>query len=96
MITSGTPGISPLPLGATTSNSEPALSLSEKGRWKQKHNAQKQTVLKMEFKNFRNAFIQLPCQIVKTGRRIAYRLRSWNPWLGVFFRGFWVLRYSPG
>jgi len=73
-----------------------ALSLSEKGRWKQKHKSEKQTVLKMEFKKFRNAFIQLPCQIVKTGRKIVYRLLSWNRWLGVFFRGFWALRYSPG
>jgi hypothetical protein len=47
-----------------------ALSLSEMGRWKKKHIAQKETVRKMEFKKFRNAFIQLPCQIVKTGRRI--------------------------
>ena len=73
-----------------------ALSLSEKGRWKQKHKSQKQTVLRMEFKKFRNAFIQLPCQIIKTGRKIVYRLLSWNPWLHVFFRGFWGLRYSPG
>ena len=73
-----------------------ALSLSEKGRWKQKHKAQKQTVLKMEFKKSRNAFIQLPCQIIKTGRKIVYRILSWNQWLGVFFRGFWALRYSPG
>ena len=73
-----------------------ALLLSEKGRWKQKHGAQKRMVLKMEFKKFRNAFIQLPCQIIKTGRKIVYRLLSWNQWLGVFFRGFWSLRYSPG
>jgi len=73
-----------------------ALSLSEKGRWKQRHKSQKQTVLKMEFKKFRNAFIQLPCQIIRTGRKIVYRLLSWNQWLDVFFRGFWALRYSPG
>jgi len=73
-----------------------ALSLSEKGRWKQRHKSQKQTVLKMEFKKFRNAFIQLPCQIIKTGRKIVYRILSWNQWLCVFFRGFWALRYSPG
>jgi hypothetical protein len=71
-----------------------ALLLPEDGRWKQKHKRQKQAVLKMEFKKFRNAFIQLPCQIVKTGRKIAYRLLSWNGWLRVFFRGFWALRYS--
>jgi len=73
-----------------------ALSLIENGRWKQKYKSEKQTVLKMEFKKFRNAFIQLPCQIIRTGRKIVYRLLSWNQWLGVFFRGFWALRYSPG
>jgi len=70
-----------------------ALLLPEEGRWKEKHKHQKQTVLKMEFKKFRNAFIQLPCQIIKTGRRIVYRLPSWNRWLVVFFRGLKMLRY---
>jgi len=70
-----------------------ALLLPEKGRWKEKHKRQKQAVLKMEFKKFRNAFIQLPCQIIKTGRKIVYRLLSWNRWLVVFFRGLKVLRY---
>jgi hypothetical protein len=73
-----------------------ALSLPEKGRWKEKHKNQKQAVLKMEFKKFRHFFIQLPCQIIKTGRRIVYRLLCWNGWLRVFFRGFWALRYSYG
>jgi len=73
-----------------------ALSLIENGRWKQKHKAEKQSVLKMEFKRFRNSFIQLPCQIIRAGRKIVYRILSWNRWLGVFFRGFWQLRYSPG
>ena len=73
-----------------------ALSLIENGRWKQRHKAEKQMVLKMEFKKFRNAFIQLPCQIIRAGRKIVYRLLSWNKLLDVFFRGFWQLRYSPG
>jgi len=73
-----------------------ALLLPENGRWSQKYKSQKQSVLKMEFKSFRNAFIQLPCQIVKTGRKIVYRLLCWNGWLRVFFRGFWALRYSYG
>ena len=73
-----------------------ALSLPEKGRWKEKHKTEKQAVLTMEFKRFRHAFIQLPCQIIKTGRKIVYRLLSWNRWLRVFFRGFWALWYSPG
>jgi hypothetical protein len=48
--------------------------------------ADKHRVLRMEFKTFLNAFMRLPCQIVKTGRRLIYRLLGWNPWLGVFFR----------
>ena len=72
------------------------LSLSEKGRWRQKHKSQKQSVLNMEFKRFRNAIIALSCQIIKTGRKIVYRILWWNPWLAVFFRGFAGLRYSPG
>jgi len=73
-----------------------ALLLPEKGRWKTKHKGQKQAVLKMEFKRFRNGFIQLPCQIIRTGRKIVYRVLSWNRWVAVFFRGFWALRYSYG
>jgi len=69
-----------------------ALLLPETGRWSAKYQAQKQTVLKMEFKKFRNALMQLPCQIVRTGRRIMYRLLSWNPWLEVFFRALTALR----
>jgi hypothetical protein len=51
-----------------------------------KYQAQKQAVLKMEFKRFANNVIQLPCQIIKTGRRIIYRLLSWNPWVTVLLR----------
>jgi hypothetical protein len=69
-----------------------ALLLPEEGRWAEKHREQKRTVLRMEFKGFLNAFLRLPCQIVRTGRRIVYRLLSWNPWLEVFFRGVDALR----
>ena len=48
--------------------------------------AMKREVLKMEFKRFANSLIQLPCQIIKTGRRIVYRLLSWNPWIKVLLR----------
>lgn len=43
-------------------------------------------LLRMEFTTFVNAFIQLPCQIVRTGRPIVYRLLSRNPWQHVFLR----------
>ncbi len=63
-----------------------ALLLPEKGRWKQKYRRQKQEVQRMQFKRFVNSFIRLPCQIVRSGRRIVYRLLSWNPWMEVLLR----------
>ena len=69
-----------------------ALLLPETGRWGQKYQAEKQTVLRMEFKTFLNAFMLVPCQLVRTGRRIVFRLMAWNPWLPVLFRAVDVLR----
>lgn len=63
-----------------------ALLLPETGRWKDKHAAEKRTLLRMDFATFRNAVMQMPAQIVRGGRRIVYRLLSWNPWQSVFFR----------
>jgi hypothetical protein len=64
-----------------------ALLLPEaSGRWQERHQAQKQWVLRLEFKTFVNAFVRIPCQIVRTGRRLVYRLLSWNPHLPIFFR----------
>jgi hypothetical protein len=57
-----------------------ALLLPERGRWKQRYRQDKQSVLKMEFKRFVNAFVRVPCQLVRTGRRLVYRLLAWNPW----------------
>ena len=68
-----------------------ALLLPETGRWTEKYAEEKQTVLGMEFKTFLNAFIRLPCQVVRTGRQIIFRLMAWNPWLSVFLRGVEVL-----
>ena len=72
-----------------------ALSLPEKGRWASKYKAEKQKVLRMEFKTFLNAFIRVPCQIVQTGHRIVYRLLAWNPWQAVFLRAVDALRSPP-
>ena len=58
------------------------------GRHIERHQQEKETILRMEFKTFINAFVRLPCQIVRTGGRLIYRLLSWNPWQRVFFRTF--------
>ena len=64
-----------------------ALSLPERaGRVGASDRETKRTVLRMEFKTFVNGFIRLPCQIVKTSRRIVYRLLGWNRWLATILR----------
>ncbi len=64
-----------------------ALLLPERpGRWHERHRADKRWVLGLEFKSFVSAFVRLPCQIVRTGRRLVYRLVAWNPHLPIFFR----------
>jgi hypothetical protein len=70
-----------------------ALWLAEDGRWAEQHAAEKQRLLRMEFGTFTQAMIQIPCQIVRTGRRVAYRLLSWNPWAHVLFRLVGQLRH---
>jgi hypothetical protein len=68
-----------------------ALLLPERGREKAKHRAEKQRLLRMDFVTFRNAWINIPAQIVRTSRRIIYRLLAWNPWQEAFFRLWDVL-----
>ena len=51
-----------------------------------KHQAERRTWLRMEFATFCAAVIQMPCQIVRGGGRLIFRLLSWNPWQGVFLR----------
>lgn len=56
------------------------------GRYATRHREQKRSLLRMEFKTFLNSLVRLPCQIVKTGRRLVYRLLAWNPWAGTLIR----------
>jgi hypothetical protein len=63
-----------------------ALALPEEGRWQERHREDKRKLLRMDFTTFRRAMMQVPAQILSTGRRIVYRLLAWNPWQHVFFR----------
>jgi hypothetical protein len=63
-----------------------ALLLPEKGRWKDRHSQEKQTLLRMDFTTFRHAMIFIPAQIIRTSRKIVYRLLGWNRWQSAFFR----------
>jgi hypothetical protein len=45
-------------------------------------------LVRMEFRRFLHAIILLPCQIVRTGRKIVYRLLGYNGWMKDFFATF--------
>jgi Transposase DDE domain group 1 len=63
-----------------------ALMLPVSPRWEAQHEQQRGRLLTMEFRTFRAALIDIPCQIIKTARYIRWRIQAWNPWLGIFFR----------
>jgi len=46
------------------------------------------SLVRMEFRRFLQAIILLPAQIIRTGRRILYRLLGYNEWLRDFFATF--------
>lgn len=69
-----------------------ALVLPVRGRWRSRHDGEKADVLKMRFRTFVQRFMQVPAQIVETGRRLVVRLLDWNPWRHVFFRAIDAVR----
>jgi hypothetical protein len=70
-----------------------ALALPEApGRWRERHRAQKLWVLGLEFKTFVQAFVRLPCQVLRTAGKLVYRLLAWNPYQPILFRLLDVLR----
>jgi hypothetical protein len=50
-------------------------------------------LIRMEFRRFLHAIILLPAQIVRTGRRVIYRIMSYNRWLKDLFAGWEHLRW---
>ena len=48
--------------------------------------ADKQRIVRMDFSTFRQSLIQIPAQIVNSGRRLIYRLLTWTPSLETLFR----------
>jgi hypothetical protein len=61
------------------------LMIRESGRSPQREEQQqiRQRVIRMEFATFCQAFIQLPAQILRTSRRLIYRLLTYRPSLDV-------------
>jgi len=62
------------------------MMLPVQPRWRDKHLQEKHRILRMEFRTFVQTFILMPCQIMRTARRIVYRLLSWNPHQYLFLR----------
>jgi hypothetical protein len=50
--------------------------------------AVRRDILRMEFKRFLGSFIQIPCQIVATGRRLVYRILSYSRHVETFLATF--------
>jgi hypothetical protein len=51
-----------------------------------KHRREQLLILRMDFRGFVNQFINIPAQIIKTGRRVIFRLIGFSPQLHLFFR----------
>ena len=49
-------------------------------------------LVRMEFRRFLHAIILIPVQIIRTGRRIVYRLLGYNGWLKDFFATWQLLQ----
>jgi DDE family transposase len=62
------------------------------GRWQERHQQEKREIVRMEFKRFVAHLIRLPAQIVRTGRKLMYRLPSYNPWQSALLRGVAIWR----
>jgi len=43
-------------------------------------------LLTMEFKKFLRSFLLVPCQLIRSGRRLLFRLLSWNPHVPLLLR----------
>jgi hypothetical protein len=49
-------------------------------------------LIRMEFRRFLHLIVLLPAQIVRSGRRIIYRIMGYNEWLKDFFATWEYLR----
>jgi hypothetical protein len=63
-----------------------ALLLPSSPRHRERHDEEREKVLRMDFRTFLLNFIEIPTQIIRTGRRLVYRLLAWRPSLPILFR----------
>jgi len=63
-----------------------ALLLPVAPRWRSQHEAQRERVLRMDFRTFVQRFVLLPVQVLRTGRRLVFRLLAWRPDVPILLR----------
>jgi hypothetical protein len=63
-----------------------ALVLPVSPRWRGRHEADRDRILCMDFRTFLERLILIPAQILRTGRRLVFRLLAWRPDLPILFR----------
>lgn len=70
-----------------------ALLLPRSGRWRDRHEQEREDLLRMEFKRFLNSVMRIPCQIVRSGRQVVCRILSWNRWIAPLLRAADAFRH---
>jgi len=63
-----------------------ALLLPTSPRWRVQHEAEREAILRMEFRTFLNRLMLVPAQIIRTGRRLVFRFLAWRPELHILVR----------
>ena len=63
-----------------------ALCLPICARWRGKHATQREQLLHMDFHSFVQQLMLIPVQVVRTARRLVYRLLAWRPMLPALLR----------
>ncbi len=63
-----------------------ALRLPISPRWRDRHLAQRDRILRMELRTFVQTLMWIPVQVVQTGRRLVHRVLAWRPELPCLFR----------
>jgi hypothetical protein len=63
-----------------------ALLLPVHPRFRHQHEAEQLRLLRMDFRSFLQRLLLIPAQIIRTGRRLVFRLLAWRPDLPVLFR----------
>ena len=54
-------------------------------RAKEKRRGEKQRLVRMDFSTFRQSLILIPTQIIRTSRRLIYRVLAWSSSLKLLF-----------